>query len=105
MPLFEQMTQEHDDVVVLAVNALPGEGGTARAAEETVREFIADAGYTFPVLLDRDGAVFDSAAYTSQYIPANYVIDREGVLRFRMPGAYGEEILATLLEYMRALSW
>lgn len=105
MPHFDAMMKESDDVVVLAVNALPGEGGSLATAERAVRDFIDENGFSFPVLLDRDGAVFGMSAYASQYIPANYVIDREGVLRVRMQGAFTEEAMAAVLDVMRGLDW
>ena len=105
MPLFEQLMEKNADVVVLAVNALPGEGKPIPAAEKEVRSFVAENGFTFPVLLDRDGSVFNHQTYRSKYIPANYVIDREGILRVRIEGGYSEASLAEVLDVMRGLDW
>lgn len=56
------------DLVVLAVNA--------REDAEKVKQFMQEKGFTFRVLLDKDGAVMDM--YKVQGIPTFVLIDREG---------------------------
>lgn len=57
-----------DDLVVLAINA--------REEVEQVKQFMKEKGFTFHVLLDKDGAVLDK--YKVQGIPTFVLIDREG---------------------------
>ncbi|MCS7310395.1 MAG: TlpA family protein disulfide reductase, partial [Armatimonadetes bacterium] len=56
------------DLVVLAVNA--------REELDKVKKFMQDNGYSFRVLMDKDGAVLN--AYRVQGIPTFVLIDREG---------------------------
>ncbi|MCL2209382.1 MAG: TlpA family protein disulfide reductase [Treponema sp.] len=53
---------------ILAVNL--------REDSNTVRQFIQDNDYSFPVLLDSDGNV--GSVYGVEMIPTSYLIDREG---------------------------
>jgi peroxiredoxin len=57
---------------------------TVKQAEKKVREFIEQEGYTFPILLDRDDAVW--SIYRQRGIPANYMIDKEGIVKYLKPG-------------------
>ncbi|KIL38565.1 hypothetical protein SD70_25460 [Gordoniibacillus kamchatkensis] len=44
-----------------------------------VRQFVSDYRLTFPILLDKDGAVADK--YKFVFIPTSYLIDRTGTVR------------------------
>jgi peroxiredoxin len=44
--------------------------------DATVRQFVQNSNYTFPVLMDRNGRV--NSVYGIQYIPTSFIIDREG---------------------------
>lgn len=69
MPSMQKLYESWDkkQFVMLAVNV--------RESENKVREFAEKNGYSFPILLDRDGAVADK--YKVQGIPATYII-RDG---------------------------
>lgn len=73
MPDFETAYQEYgDDIHFLIVNMTDGSSETVKSASE----FIAEAGYTFPVYYDTD---MDAAmTYNVYSIPATYFIDAEG---------------------------
>ena len=105
MPLFEEMMAAHDDVVVLAIAPLAGERVSGAKAEQGVREYVEENGFTFPVLIEpaEDGGISRHEMYAAPYVPANYIIDREGIIRFAIEGAYSEEMIDILLAYMRAL--
>jgi peroxiredoxin len=72
MPLFEKLHREQRDkgLVLLAVSD---------EEPETVRSFLRQNGYTFPILLDPGRTVFDH--YRVQGIPATKILDRTGRLR------------------------
>ncbi len=92
MPHFEALWQQwadSDDVVVLAVASAALERDDAAAARQTVADFVSQQGFTFPVLYDEDGTVWD--AYQQQGIPANYIVDRQGNLRLLVSGAFSNE--------------
>ncbi len=90
MPFIEEAYQAMKDrgLVVLAVDI-----AESRAQ---VEEYIKEGGYTFPVVLDRDGDL--SARYRVTGIPETFLVDRDGIVRFRLAGAYSstEEIIASL---------
>lgn len=77
--------QKDPNVVILAVNTWENEKGEAR--EKTVRKFIADKKYTFPVLFDQDNATV--TAYGVEGIPTKFIIDKKGRIRFKDIGFSG----------------
>lgn len=80
---------KNEDVVILAVNSNMTENqgiNNSSRAEERARKFVEQEGYTFPVLLDRDDSVW--AVYRQRGIPANYMIDRDGTVKYLKPGAF-----------------
>lgn len=93
-----------DDIVVLAVNPTQVENqgsSDSDKAEKKVREFIDQKSFTFPVLLDKDDSVW--AFYQQRGIPANYVIDTEGIIRYLKPGAFiSVEEMEAFAEAIRA---
>ncbi len=80
MPHLQAVFEEwsSDDLVLLSINT--GEDAS------TVRQFMQDNGYTFPVLLDIDAGV--SEKYHIRSIPASFFIDRDGVIRDAVIGAF-----------------
>ncbi len=75
MPAIERAYQDLKDegLVVLAVNT------TYQDSEAAAAAFVAEFGLTFPVALDRNGAV--SSRYQLRGLPSTYFIDRDGVVR------------------------
>ena len=63
---------------VLAVNQ--------REEQTAVLNFINDNGYTFSVLMDRDGAV--GAAYGVRALPTIFIVDQEGRIIVRRVGGF-----------------
>ncbi|MFO7154273.1 MAG: TlpA disulfide reductase family protein [Caldicoprobacter oshimai] len=107
MPHMEEFYEEYkdEDVVVLAVSSTSVElrGGTDdKAAEKKVRSFIQEHGYTFPVLLDRDDEAWK--IYYRSGVPANYIIDKEGIVRYFKMGAFsGKQEMELAVKAIRAL--
>ena len=79
MPSMELLYDKYRDrgFEILAVNS--GE----RA--DGVYSFMASNNFTFPALLDTDGAV--SRSYGIQAIPTSYIIDRDGMIILRLTGS------------------
>ena len=76
-----------DQVQFLMVNMTDG----SRETVETASKFIADAGYSFPVLFDRD---MDAASVYGVYsIPSTYFIAADGTAVARASGAIDAETL------------
>jgi len=80
MPAIEQVYQANkaQGLEVLAVNV------TSQDSEAAAAQFAQDFGLTFPILLDRDGAV--SRRYQLQAFPTTYFIDRQGIISAVVPG-------------------
>ena len=77
--------------MVLAVNL--GESSTQ------VGQFIREMGYTFPIAMDTQGAV--GGLYGIRSIPTNFLIDRQGVVKYGRPGAFPSE--ETLLSFLQLI--
>jgi thiol-disulfide isomerase/thioredoxin len=78
-------------VAIFAINTWEREKGAAR--ETAVKKFLADNKYTFPVLYD-DTSV---EKYGVEGIPTKFMIDQEGVIRFKSVGFDGgEKMLAEI---------
>jgi peroxiredoxin len=84
MPHFQALYQEwsaRDDVVILTVDIGEDAG--------TVRNFMQSKQYSFPVLLDSQLKVAEK--YRIQYTPTSLVIDKEGLLQYRVIGAFKDK--------------
>jgi len=64
--------------------------------EPTVAQFARDNGINFTIALDQDLSVGN--AYNVSYRPTNFIVDREGVIRYIKPGPFSSagELLALL---------
>ncbi len=107
MPWMQEIYDEHkdQDVVMLAVSPTSVEmrgGDDSDRAENQVRKFITENGYTFPVLLDKEDKAW--SVYQQRGIPANYVIDKQGIIRYSIPGAFrSKEQMETFIENIRSI--
>lgn len=102
MPMIQEFYEEHKSqgVVVLAVSSTVVElrgGSDPNTAKDQVKRFVEENGFTFPVLLDRYSEGWK--IYQQRGIPANYVIDKEGVVRFFRPGSYLDK--QQMVEFLR----
>jgi peroxiredoxin len=78
MPTLERIARARRDALeVLGVNI--DSGGPAK-----VRAFVRELGISFPILLDPDLAV--GKLYRLRGLPSSFVVDREGIVRFREIG-------------------
>lgn len=90
MPDLNKLYQENkgDDFIVLAINV--GE------PENTVKEFIEENGYSFPVLLDKTQKV--GFAYNTFSIPTSVLVDKEGKIRVYRPGFMTYDQMVDMVE-------
>jgi peroxiredoxin len=72
---------------VLAVNV--------RQKKETVKSFADGLGVNYQILIDAEGKC--AALYGVNDVPRTYVIDRYGVVRYRIFGGAGPELLKKLI--------
>ncbi|HIE4363975.1 TPA: cytochrome c biogenesis protein/redoxin, partial [Clostridioides difficile] len=100
MPHIEQLYKDYnknnDDVVILGV-ASPNLG--REGSREHVVNFLKDQGYTFPVVLDEDGAL--AYQYGINAFPTTFIIDKEGYVTQYIPGAMDKATMASFIENQR----
>jgi cytochrome c biogenesis protein CcmG, thiol:disulfide interchange protein DsbE len=63
--------------------------------KETVRSFAAELGVSYPLLIDAEGKTAALLGVTD--VPRTYVIDRRGVVRYRILGGATQEMLKQLI--------
>lgn len=94
MPQMQRFYSQYKDqnVVILSVDATHTE-----ASKYPVQAFIDHWGVTFPVVLDTAGDVgktYQVAAY-----PATYILDEQGVVRKKHPGAMDQKMLERAVQF------
>ncbi|MGB5875161.1 MAG: redoxin domain-containing protein [Bacteroidota bacterium] len=85
-PYLQKIYDAHngnDEIAIFAVNTW--ERVKAEDREATVKKFISENKYTFPVLLDTDVV----EEYGVEGIPTKFVIDRNGIIQFKSIGFEG----------------
>jgi thiol-disulfide isomerase/thioredoxin len=103
-PAMQRMVEKHPDIVFLFIDVEEG----LKDPLPKVKTFIEKHGYSFTVLLDEPLAPNDSrykiiTAYAPNGIPAKYIIDGNGILRFKTTGFDTDAELVNELEAMFAL--
>jgi len=89
---FYDRHRENGAIALFAVNTWEREQGEKR--QKTVRKFLADNRYTFPVLFDQTAV----EQYGVEGIPTRFVIDQEGMIRFKSVGFEGGEKMLTQMD-------
>ena len=91
---FQKIYDEYkdDDFVILAVDVME--------SKSTVKEYIDEEGYTFPVLLDTDGRV--AYDYFLSGVPLSFFIDGDGVVSGIKLGALTYPELKQRIESIRS---
>ena len=92
MPHMERIHRDYKDksVTVLAVNLTTTEGKLS-----DVKEFVTNAGLTFPVVLDTEGVV--KKQYQIMAYPTTFIIDEQGIIRQRFLGAVSYETIRQMI--------
>ncbi len=93
MPAMERVYQDYagQGFVILAVNA------TNQDSVEAARQFVAEQGLTFPILLDSSGSV--SALYQMRSLPTSFFIGADGIIdEVVIGGPMSEALLRTRIE-------
>ncbi len=98
MPDIEDLYNDHGmnqrDLVILAV-AYPDEDGSSSAQREMdvegIKAFLLENNYTFPVLMDTKGQVFNQ--YQISGLPTTYLIDHQGYFIGYVQGALARELM------------
>jgi len=92
MPAIERVyrAERERGLRVLAVNS------TVQDREDNARAFAHELGLSFPILLDRDGAV--TRRYLVRALPTTFVVDRRGVIRSVIFGGASQAALQSTIE-------
>jgi thiol-disulfide isomerase/thioredoxin len=89
MPLLEKAYLTYSgDLTILGVNVME--------RPEIVSPFLTQYGITFPILLDRDGAIENR--YAVRGYPTSFFVDRDGVLQAQHIGELDDTLLAGYLQ-------
>jgi len=89
MPAMDRLYKRYRDkgLAVFAVNV--------GQKKEDVKSFAAELGVSYPILIDAEGK--NAAAYGVTDVPRTYIIDRGGIVRFRIFGGATQETLKRLV--------
>lgn len=97
MPALQKIyaSEKTRGLVILGVNS------TIQDSEANARNFAREMNVTFPLVLDRDGAV--TSRYRVQALPTTFILDREGVIRsVVIGGPLSEATLRSKIESLLA---
>jgi peroxiredoxin len=86
-PIMEELHKAHPELVLLLVDS--------KESPAVVQQFADEFGITYPILLDRDGAVMK--LYQVFALPTNLFIDADGMIRAKMIESVTPELLAKKL--------
>lgn len=92
MPDMQKLSDENDDLVVLAVDVME--------EKKLVEDYIEEGGYDFEVVLDAKGEV--ARTYLVSAFPTSYFIDKDGTLIGGVPGMMTGPQMNEILENIRA---
>ena len=91
MPDMQRLSEENDDLVILAVDVMEEKG--------LVEDYIKEGGYDFEVVLDEKGDV--AKDYLVSAFPTSYFVDKEGILLGGVPGMLTWERMNEILGNIR----
>ncbi|HLS08006.1 redoxin domain-containing protein [Lentibacillus sp.] len=89
-----QKFYENKDVEILAINLTETE-----SSRDAVPDFIDAYELTFPILMDEETEVANQ--YQIQPIPSSFMIDSNGRIQFKAPGALNYELMVQEFEKMQ----
>lgn len=93
--LYEKYAAQGDDAEVAVIGvAGPGMGG--EGSREEITAFMEENGYTYPVLMDESGEMFDFYGITA--FPTTFMIDREGNVYGYVSGQLTEDIMRSIID-------
>lgn len=93
----ENLAAENSDLVILSV-AFPDMGREGNVS--SIREFLDENGYTYPVLMDADGELL--SPYGISAFPTTFMIDKDGNVFGYVPGGMSKEMMESVISQTRA---
>lgn len=91
--LYEEYQKEEDPEVIILGVAGPNYG--QEKSENEVKKFLEDNGYTYPVLMDEGGELFEK--YGIYSFPTTFMITKEGKVFGYVSGQLSEEIMKNII--------
>ena len=92
--IYEQYSSQEDPEVVVLGVAAPLYG--REQDEAGIIAFLEENGYTYPVLMDRSGQLFEQYGITS--FPTTFMITKEGEVFGYVQGQITEDIMHSIIE-------
>lgn len=96
--LYEEYNKNQDDVVMLGV-ASPNLG--REGSEESIKEFLEENNYTFPVVFDEEATMI--FGYGINSFPSTLIINKEGYITKYIPGGMTKEMMKGFIEEERTI--
>lgn len=80
MPFLQIIREEfgEDELVILGINTAD--------SETRIAQFVEENGITFPIISDLSR--YSSSLYEVRYFPSTYIIDKNGIIKYRKIGAF-----------------
>lgn len=92
--IYETYDTEGDDALIVLGIAAPDYG--SEKSEEGIKKFLEDNGYTYPVLMDTTGDIFNT--YGIYSYPTTFMIDRDGNVFGYASGQLNEDTMKSIIE-------
>lgn len=92
--IYENYDTEGEDALVVLGVAAPSMG--QEGTEEEIKAFLDENGYTYPVLMDTEGKLFE--AYGIYSYPTTFMIDREGNIFGYVSGMLTKDMMDSIIQ-------
>lgn len=92
--IYETYDTEGEDALVVLGIASPNISG--ESSEEEIKSFLEENGYTYPVLMDTTGEIFE--AYGISSFPTTFMIDRDGNVYGYVSGMLSEDVMQSIIK-------
>ena len=96
--LYNEYNLNQDEVVFLGITnpSSPEYPNNQDSQKDEIKAFIEDNGYTFPILFDETGEVFQS--YGISAFPTTFLIDKEGNIVGYAPGKMTKDFMVSVIK-------
>ena len=94
--LYEKSATEGEDAVIVLGVTAPNMG--QEGSEEEIAAFMEEKGYTYPVLMDTEGELFNS--YGIRSFPTTFMIDRDGNVFGYVSGMLSADMMDSIVRQM-----
>ncbi|MGN2336539.1 redoxin domain-containing protein [Clostridium cagae] len=89
--LYKEFNYNKDDVIILGVAQPGGE----EKDKDGIKQFLNDQGFTFPVVFDESGEVFNN--YRIMSMPTTFMIDKDGNIYGYVSGALSKDQMKSII--------